>query len=78
MSDTGSDAQISPSVLIKSEYLIYYQRFLGVKKKVLVDIVEDLFSYNTIKRRRILEYYFFENATLSSPVMSTDGVLNIQ
>ena len=51
------------------------------KKKLtfnLVDIVEDLFSYNTIKRKRILEYYFFENASLSSPIMSTEGVLNIQ
>lgn len=59
MSDIGSDAQISPSALIKN-------------------IVEDLFSYNTIKRRRILEYYFFEDASLSSPIMSTNGVMNIQ
>ena len=42
------------------------------------DIVENLFSYNTVKRKRILEYYFFENASLSSPIMSTDGVMNIQ
>ncbi|KAI7900688.1 uncharacterized protein BX663DRAFT_517266 [Cokeromyces recurvatus] len=41
-------------------------------------IIEDLFSYNAIKRKRILDYYFFQNATLSSPIMSTEGVLNIQ
>ncbi|KAI8090549.1 hypothetical protein BDF21DRAFT_357170 [Thamnidium elegans] len=59
MSDNGSDAQISPSALIKT-------------------IVEDLFSYNTTKRKRILDYYFFENAVLTSPIMSTEGVMNIQ
>ncbi|KAI8883340.1 hypothetical protein K501DRAFT_333371 [Backusella circina FSU 941] len=41
-------------------------------------IVEDLFSYNTVKRKRVFEYYFFEDATLSSPLMNTNGVLNIQ
>ncbi|KAI8644032.1 hypothetical protein BD408DRAFT_413953 [Parasitella parasitica] len=50
-----------------------------VSPSVLIkNIVEDLFSYNTVKRKRILEYYFFENASLSSPIMSTEGVLNIQ
>lgn len=44
----------------------------------IIDIVEDLFSYNTVKRKRILEYYFFEQASLSSPIMSTEGVMNIQ
>ncbi|GAN02922.1 hypothetical protein MAM1_0030c02372 [Mucor ambiguus] len=41
-------------------------------------IIQDLFSYDTVKRKRILEYYFFQDATLVSPVMSTDGVDNIQ
>lgn len=44
----------------------------------LTDIVEDLFSYNTGKRKNVLEYYFFEQASLSSPLMSTEGVMNIQ
>ncbi|SAM03395.1 hypothetical protein [Absidia glauca] len=45
---------------------------------LIKNIIEDLFSYNALRRKRILEYYFFNDATLTSPVMSTDGVLNIQ
>ncbi|KAG0171923.1 hypothetical protein DFQ28_000788 [Apophysomyces sp. BC1034] len=45
---------------------------------LITSIIEDLFSYSTIRRRRILEYYFFPDAVLTSPVMSTEGVLNIQ
>ncbi|RCH83268.1 hypothetical protein CU097_003187 [Rhizopus azygosporus] len=50
-----------------------------VSSLVLIkNLVEDLFSYNTIKRKRVLEYYFFQDATLTSPLMCTEGVLNIQ
>ncbi|KAI8973876.1 hypothetical protein BDB01DRAFT_807939 [Pilobolus umbonatus] len=45
---------------------------------LIKNIIGDLFSYNTIKRKRILQYYFFEDAALSSPIMSTIGVNNIQ
>ncbi|KAI9245269.1 hypothetical protein BY458DRAFT_560844 [Sporodiniella umbellata] len=45
---------------------------------IIRDLVEDLFSYNTVRRKRALEYYFFPNATLSSPIMCTEGVMNIQ
>ncbi|CAO3599625.1 unnamed protein product [Absidia cylindrospora] len=40
-------------------------------------IVEDLFSYSPLRRNRVLKYYFFADASLTSPVMSTD-VLNRQ
>ena len=49
---------------------------LDNKKKL--GLIQDLFSYNTIKRKRVFEYYFFTNATLTSPVMSTEGIDNIQ
>ncbi|CAO3656940.1 unnamed protein product [Mucor fragilis] len=45
---------------------------------LITNIIQDLFSYDTVKRKRILEYYFFRDATLASPVMSTDGADNIQ
>ncbi|KAI8373880.1 hypothetical protein BD560DRAFT_393848 [Blakeslea trispora] len=45
---------------------------------LMTSLIQDLFSYNTIKRKRVFEYYFFSNATLTSPVMSTEGVDNIQ
>ncbi|KAI8340627.1 hypothetical protein BC941DRAFT_417730 [Chlamydoabsidia padenii] len=45
---------------------------------LIKNIIEDLFSYDALRRKRILEYYFFPDASLTSPVMSTDGVLNIQ
>ncbi|KAG1456972.1 hypothetical protein G6F46_007471 [Rhizopus delemar] len=41
-------------------------------------IVEDLFSYDMIRRKRILEYYFFQDSTYTSPIMSAEGVNNIQ
>lgn len=44
----------------------------------MIDIIQDLFCYDTIKRKRILEYYFYQDASLVSPVMSTDGIDNIQ
>lgn len=44
----------------------------------ILGIVEDLFSYNPLRRNRVLEYYFFADASLTSPVMSTDGVENIR
>lgn len=44
----------------------------------VIDIIEDLFSYSTVRWRRILEYYYFEDATLTSPIMSTEGIDNIQ
>ncbi|GAA5802211.1 hypothetical protein HPULCUR_007674 [Helicostylum pulchrum] len=42
---------------------------------IIKNIIEDLFSYDTIKRKYILEYYFFQDASLCSPIMSTDGYL---
>lgn len=47
-------------------------------RDAVIDIIEDLFSYSTVRWRRILEYYYFEDATLSSPIMSTEGIDNIQ
>ncbi|CDH56001.1 hypothetical protein RO3G_00818 [Lichtheimia corymbifera JMRC:FSU:9682] len=45
---------------------------------LIKNIIEDLFSYSTVRWRRILEYYYFEDATLTSPIMSTEGIDNIQ
>jgi hypothetical protein len=43
-----------------------------------LDIVKDLLSYDTVRQKRVFEYYFFRDASLSSPLMSTEGVANIQ
>ncbi|KAI7866780.1 hypothetical protein BDF14DRAFT_1809947 [Spinellus fusiger] len=45
---------------------------------IIKNIIQDLFSYSSLRRKRILEYYFFHDAVLTSPIMSTQGVLNIQ
>ncbi|RCH90089.1 hypothetical protein CU098_001444, partial [Rhizopus stolonifer] len=41
-------------------------------------IIEDLFSYNTINRKRVLEYYFFQDSTYASPSITVSGVDHIQ
>lgn len=43
-----------------------------------LEIILDLFSYEAEKRKNIFEYYFFKDAELSSPVLSTNGINNIQ
>lgn len=79
MSDIGDSSQVSSMSLIKSIYHINLSlKLITVFIIYWIDLVEDLFSYNTIKRKRVLEYYFFPDATLLSPIMSTEGVLNIQ
>ncbi|KAI9315517.1 hypothetical protein BX666DRAFT_1956324 [Dichotomocladium elegans] len=45
---------------------------------LIKNIIEDLFSYSSVRWKRILEYYYFEDAVLTSPIMSTEGIANIQ
>lgn len=45
---------------------------------LIKDIVQDLLSYDSVRQKRVFEYYFFRDASLSSPLMSTEGVANIQ
>ncbi|CDH49209.1 predicted protein [Lichtheimia corymbifera JMRC:FSU:9682] len=41
------------------------------------NIVEDLFSYSSLRWERILQYYFFEDVILTTPILSTEGVNNV-
>ncbi|RUS12544.1 hypothetical protein BC937DRAFT_87581 [Endogone sp. FLAS-F59071] len=41
-------------------------------------LVEDLVSYDEARHKRVLDYYFFQGATLTSPLLSTQGVFNIR
>ncbi|KAI9311734.1 hypothetical protein BX666DRAFT_1881596 [Dichotomocladium elegans] len=40
-------------------------------------IVRDLFSYDTVKRRRVLEFYFLKDAILITPLLATHGLESI-
>lgn len=81
MSVSDIHNEISSSNLIKSKLSFWQQSSKeGHVTNLLpsIDIIEDLFSYNTVRRKRILEYYFFQDASLCSPIMSTEGIDNIQ
>ncbi|ORE14940.1 hypothetical protein BCV71DRAFT_267017 [Rhizopus microsporus] len=45
---------------------------------LIKSIIEDLFSYNMIRRKRVLEYYFFQDSTYTSPLLTAENVNNIQ
>lgn len=41
-------------------------------------VVTDLFSYDDVKRTRILDHYYLPNSTFVSPILRTSGVHNIK
>ncbi|KAJ8661067.1 hypothetical protein O0I10_003290 [Lichtheimia ornata] len=41
---------------------------------LIKNIVKDLFSYDTVRRRRILEFYFVKDAILTTPLIAAHGV----
>ncbi|KAI9310982.1 hypothetical protein BX666DRAFT_2002290 [Dichotomocladium elegans] len=45
---------------------------------LIKNIIDDLFSYSTVRWKRVLEFYFFDDAVLTSPIMTTEGIDNIQ
>lgn len=75
MSTLEFQQDISPTNLIRGK-----EKWGGGKKEntYLLGIIEDLFSYNTINRKRVLEYYFFQDSTYASPSITVSGVDHIQ
>ncbi|KAG2195975.1 hypothetical protein INT47_011480, partial [Mucor saturninus] len=45
---------------------------------LIIGVVTDLFSYDDIKRKRILDHYYLPNSTFVSPILRTSGVHNIK
>ncbi|CAO3614897.1 unnamed protein product [Mucor hiemalis] len=43
-----------------------------------IGVVTDLFSYDDVKRKRILDHYYLPNSTFISPILRTSGVHNIK
>ncbi|KAI8098206.1 uncharacterized protein B0P05DRAFT_520905 [Gilbertella persicaria] len=41
-------------------------------------LITDLFSYDDLKRRRILDHYYLPNALFTSPILKTTGIHNIK
>ncbi|KAI9273183.1 hypothetical protein EDC94DRAFT_185705 [Helicostylum pulchrum] len=46
--------------------------------EVITRVVTDLFSYDDVKRTRILDHYYLPNSTFVSPILRTSGVHNIK
>ncbi|KAG2228292.1 hypothetical protein INT45_011084 [Circinella minor] len=46
--------------------------------ELIAKVVEDLFSFNDTRQKRILDHYYFHDATFDSPLLATDGVYNIR
>ncbi|KAI9496361.1 hypothetical protein BDB00DRAFT_810141 [Zychaea mexicana] len=64
MSDTSSDNDTQDDASASSDVLIK-------------NIVQDLFCYDTVKRKRILEFYFVKDAIMVTPFMAARGVQEI-
>ncbi|KAI7855300.1 hypothetical protein BDC45DRAFT_505889 [Circinella umbellata] len=64
MSDTDSDNDTQDDASASSDVLIK-------------NIVQDLFCYDTVKRKRILEFYFIKEAIMITPFMAARNIQEI-
>ncbi|KAI8145479.1 hypothetical protein BJV82DRAFT_603820 [Fennellomyces sp. T-0311] len=46
--------------------------------ELITRVVADLFSFNDTRQKRILDHYYFHDATFDSPLLATSGIYNIR
>lgn len=80
MSDgySACDEMITRKYSLKPIYDMKHTKTLITILIKKIGVVTDLFSYDDIKRRRILDHYYLPSATFVSPILRTTGVHNIK
>ncbi|KAI7885857.1 hypothetical protein K492DRAFT_203665 [Lichtheimia hyalospora FSU 10163] len=46
--------------------------------ELITRVVSDLFSFNETQQKRILDHYYFHDASFESPLLVTSGIYNIR